>query len=363
MRDVTARLSDACLPLPKEDLEHILANTRSCWEEARSQAFFLTGGTGFFGMWLLESFAHANDRLALGATVTVLTRHPAAFARKAPHLAARPDVRLVAGDVRDFSFPPGDFPFIIHAATSTNVANEDAARLEMLEEVVAGTRRVLEFSAQASSRKLLLASSGAIYGPQPGGVTHLPEEHLGAPDPLQPESTYGVAKRMAEHLCVTHARTTCCAAKIARCFAFVGPHLPLDGRYAVGNFLRDALRGDPICVAGDGTPRRSYLYAADLAVWLWTILFCGQPGRAYNVGSMNDLSVAEVAATVSMTLGSQQPVSIAQTPVPGRTPSRYVPDTRRAQTELGLQENFSLFEAIRRTARWHSASPTPAVPA
>ena len=358
-----ASMSDACPPLPKEDLEHVLASTRSCWEEARGQGFFLTGGTGFFGMWLLESFAHANERLALGATATVLTRRPAAFARKAPHLAGRPDVRLVAGDVRDFPFPSGNFPFVIHAATSTDVANEDAARLEMLDEIVGGTRRVLDFAAQAGVRKLLLTSSGAVYGPQPSALTHLSEEFPGAPDPLRPESTYGVAKRMAEHLCATHARATGCAAKIARCFAFVGPHLPLDGRYAIGNFLRDALRGEPVRVAGDGTPRRSYLYAADLAAWLWTILFRGQPARAYNVGSMHDVSVAELAVTVNTTLGNQQPVSLAQTPVPGQTPSRYVPDTRRAQTELGLKENFLLAEAIRRTARWHSASPAPAVSA
>ena len=360
---MTAHMSDACPPLSEEDLEHVLARTRSCWDEARGQACFLTGGTGFFGMWLLESFAHANDRLALGASVTVLTRRPAAFARKAPHLAARPDVRLVAGDVRDFPFPPGEFPFVIHAATSTSLANDDAARLAMLDEIISGTGRVLEFAAQAGARKLLLTSSGAVYGPQPDGVTHLPEEQPGASAPLPPEAAYGVGKRQAEQLCATQSRATGCAAKIARCFAFVGPHLPLEGRYAIGNFLRDALRGEPIRVAGDGTPRRSYLYSADLAAWLWTILFRGQPGRAYNVGSMHDVSVAELAATVSATLESRQPVSIAQTPVPGQTPSRYVPDTRRAQAELGLQENFSLAEAIRRTARWHCTSPTPVVSA
>ncbi len=343
----------ACLPLPKEDLEHVLTRTRSCWEEVRGQACFLTGGTGFFGMWLLESFAHANDQLALGATTTVLTRQPAAFARKAPHLAARPDVRLVAGDVRDFPFPPGKFPFVIHAATSTTVANDYAARTAMLDEIIGGTRRLLEFAAQAGARKLLLTSSGAVYGPQPVDVTHQPEEPQGGLAPLSPEAAYGVGKRQAEHLCADHARTTGCAAKVARCFAFVGPHLPLEGRYAIGNFLRDALRGEAIRVTDDGTPRRSYLYAADLAVWLWTILFHGRSMTAYNVGSMHDVSIAELAATVSATVGSGRPVTIAQPPLPGHMPSRYVPDTRRARNELGLQEHFSLTEAIRRTARWH----------
>ena len=91
------------------DLEYILDQTRHLWDELRGNRVFITGGTGFFGCWLLESFAWANHRLGLGASVGVLTRNPAAFARKVPDLVRDPAIRLHEGDVRSFDFPAGDF--------------------------------------------------------------------------------------------------------------------------------------------------------------------------------------------------------------------------------------------------------------
>jgi len=335
-------------PLFKEDLDHVLEQTREVWEEARGQSFFITGGTGFFGVWLLESFTYINDRLNLGARATVLTRSPEAFAKKAPHLCSRPDLQFCSGDVRDFAFPEGEFTYVVHAAVPTT-----SDPFEMLAQIVSGTERVLEFAEHAHTRKLLLTSSGAVYGPQPASITHLPESFAGAPDPLLPASAYGEGKRTSELLCVTHAHKHGYEAKIARCFAFAGPHLPLDRHFAFGNFLRDAIRGTPIQISGDGSPLRSYLYAADLAVWLWTVLFRGVAGRAYNVGSQHDLTIAELAEEIRTTLSSASPIQIACPPDSARAPSRYVPSVERVEKELGLRESYSLQEAIRRTAQWH----------
>jgi nucleoside-diphosphate-sugar epimerase len=255
------RAARGCKPLPADDLDHVLTHTRPLWDEAKGSSFFITGGTGFFGMWLLESFAHINDALGLGMRATVLTRDPERFRQKAPHLAARRDLDFLAGDVRDFAFPKGEFRYVVHGATTSGGPVDN---LEMLETIIEGTRRVLDLAATRGTRKFLYISSGAVYGKQPEDLTHVPEDYCGAPDPLDPRSAYGEGKRVGELFSVLESRKAGFEAKIARCFAFIGPHLPLDAHFAAGNFIRDAIAGGPVVIKGDGKSVRSYLYASDL---------------------------------------------------------------------------------------------------
>jgi len=337
-----------------EDLEHILAHTGTMWEELRGKRIFITGGTGFFGCWLLESFLWANTHLGLEAQAVVLSRNPEAFAQKVPHLARHPAISLHQGDVRTFPFPSGEFSHIIHAATEASAKLNAEAPLLMLDTIVEGTRRALDFAVACKAKKFLLTSSGAVYGRQPSEITHLPEDYVGAPDPLDAGAAYANGKRLAEHLCALYSKQHGLETKIARCFAFVGPHLPLDTHFAIGNFIRDVLKGGTIHVNGDGSPYRSYLYAADLAIWLWTILFRAPSCRAFNVGSEENLTITQIARIVGAVIPSQCDISIAKNPIAGKPAERYIPSTQRARAELGLECWIPLKEAIQKTAAWHS---------
>lgn len=339
--------------LSAADLDHVLERTRASWESLRGGRLFITGGTGFFGMWLLESFLWANSRLKLAANVVALSRDPGAFLRRAPHLAAHPELRMHRGDVCRFEFPDGAFSHVIHAATEASAQLNEQAPAQMVETIVSGTQHTLDFAVHCQAEKFLLTSSGAVYGKQPADLLRIPEDYPGAPDPLSPAAAYGEGKRIAELLCAAAFRQHGLQARIARCFAFVGPYLPLDLHFAVGNFLRDALQGRPIAVGGDGTALRSYLYAADLAVWLWEILFRGQACRPYNVGSDQSCSIREVAEGAAQLRSIPLAVRVAQTPVPGQAPAMYIPAVDRARHELDLRIDIPFSEALRRTFVWH----------
>ena len=333
------------------DLERAFGADGAPLSALGSARIFFTGATGFFGGWLLEALLWGISRHDLDLAVTVLTRDPEAFRAARPHLANHRAVTLQRGDVLTLEPDGARYTHVLHAATPASVkVNLETPRL-MFETVVEGTRRVLEVARRSGARRFLLTSSGAVYGRQPPELSHVGEEYPGAPDPCAPGSSYGEAKRAAELLSAMAGREHGFDAVIARCFAFSGPYLPLDVHFAIGNFVRDALAGGPIRVGGDGTPFRSYLYGADLAAWLWTLLARGEPARPYNVGSDRAVSIAELAGTVARELGAPG-VEIAKAPTPGRLAERYVPSTRRAREELGLAERFTLEESIRRMAEF-----------
>ncbi|MGP8153533.1 MAG: NAD-dependent epimerase/dehydratase family protein [Smithella sp.] len=337
----------------KEDLDHVLAHTAGLWEGLRGKKVFITGGTGFFGCWLLESFAWANDILDLNASVFVLSRNPAAFEKTAPHLYHHEAINFLKGDIKDFVYPEGSFSYLIHCSVYQQRADEKVNNLSMVNEMLNGTMRILDFCVQAKVKKMLLVSTGAVYGKAPSHLKNIPEDFSDSMDPTISTSAYHHVRQMMETLSVIYAEGNDFESKIARCFSFIGPYLPLNGRFAVGDFILDALSHDSIIIKGDGKAVRSYLYMADLAIWLWTVLFKGKSCRPYNVGSELPITISAVAKEFANESVLSLPVSILKKPSQEVAPDYYVPDTLRARSELNLQQRISLPIAVKRTMQWH----------
>lgn len=331
------------------------SSVRSDPLELRGRRIFVTGGTGFLGRSLLDYLREGADRHGADVRVTVLSRSPERFLHAHPQYAGLPWLDFVAGDLS--SLPAIDalaYTDLIHGAADTH-SGVDA--LAWLEQLITGTRNVLETARQAGVERLLFISSGAAYGPQPHDVTTLREDHPFAPSPMDVRALYGHGKRMAEHLCAQYAASGGPECVVARCFAIVSPHVPLDGPYAMGNFLRDALTGQGIRIAGSGRTIRSYIDGRDMAHWMLTLMRWGLSGEAYNVGSDQPVSMLELATAIRDVVGIDQPIEVGD-PDERTGRSVYLPSIAKAG-ELGLRIEIPLREALARTARTLQAAPRP----
>jgi len=342
----------------EDDLDYILFHTKGLWKELRNEKIFITGGTGFFGCWFLESFIWANDKLNLNASAVVLTRDPEAFKRRSPHLYNHNAIKFLKGNIKNFVFPKGSFSYLIHSCGYQQAAGGKVRNVSMANEMLMGTTRVLDFCVKARVKKMLLVSTGAIYGNPSSRMKKIPEDFSDSFDQTISKSAYHHVRRMMETLSVIYAEDNAFEAKIARCFSFIGPYLPLNGRFAASDFIHDVLSQQNIMIKGDGKAVRSYLYMADLRVWLWTILFRGKSCRPYNVGSELPITIYKFAEKFANQSTPPLPISIQQKSSHGAAPDHYVPNTTRAREELNLHQHIMLSAAIKKTIEWYRNNNT-----
>jgi len=311
---------------------------------------YISGVTGFFGKNLLALLDYLH-RLGSRFEVTAISRNPQRFMAGQPWSRALPWLDLREGDVRNPWPAEGKYDLVLHAATDT-AASAHQDKLEVFESILAGTREALAFAGARGVSRLLLTGSGAQYGSIPEvHANGIPENSLIACDATKTGSAYGEGKRVSEILAALHAERHGFAVINARCFAFVGPGLPLDGHFAIGNFIGDAVAGRPIQLHSGGEAVRSYLYGADLAVWLLLLLMEAPHGVTVNVGSNYGVSVLELAKKVCDLLSPAVSVWPGSSK-PENERHFYVPSINIARG-LGLEDWTELDQAIIRTASWH----------
>jgi len=336
----------------EEDLLNIINKTKHLWPEIKNKNIFLSGGTGFFGTWILKSFSLANKNFNLNTEIFVLTRDVEQHKKIHPELHNIESINFIQGDIRNFRFPKKSFKFIIHGATTN--ARETYYKQDPLikyDTIVNGTERILDFASQCKCEKFLLISSGACYGKVPNNLKKIPENYEGGPfttDPNFDHSVLGEAKRTAEVLTNIYSHKFNIQTKIARCFTFVGPYMPLDIHYAIGNFLSDAVLGKLINIKGDGKQIRSYMYISDLVIWLLNILLRGKNNSIYNVGSEKGLSIYNLAKNISKLSSIKMGIKVKNKNINTKN-HLYIPSTDKIKKELNMIEEINLEEAIKKT--------------
>jgi dTDP-glucose 4,6-dehydratase len=330
------------------DLDRLLDRIGPELSELDGSSLFVTGATGFIGRWLLEMLRRAHGR-GIRVQTHILTRNPAGFSAKSPHLADHKDFVVHAGEIASFDISGLNPGFIFHAATDASAKLNQESPLRMFDTAVLGTRHLLTRAAEWQSKRMLFLSSGAIYGRQPPEVPAISESWGGAPDCLNPVNTYAESKRCAELLCAIASRDSDLDVSIARIFAVLGPGLELESHFAAGNFLSDAIAGRDVTVNGNGLAVRSYLYPTDLLAMLVKLLVRGASGKAYNVGSEEAVTIRELAERISRIIGNGTTQVLGAADA-GWNPGRYVPDVRAIRDDFGLEPMVDLDRAIRNTA-------------
>jgi len=313
----------------------------------KNDHILITGGTGFFGKALLRHFQTYSQRTPL---ITILSRDPERFVNRYPDLAKK--AKWVKGDVLQPEKLPRktQFSHIIHAATDSTLGPV-ISPIDKFVQIVDGTRNVLDYATLMGVERFLLTSSGGVYGPQPNTLEFIPEDYFGMPDPLIADNAYSVAKRCAEHLCALYRDRHGLNTVIARCFTFAGRDLPFDAHFAIGNFVRDAINNPRILVSGDGKAIRSYMDQRDLSNWLLTLLCFGHSGEAYNVGSDNALTIADLAKKVRDLISPGKEVILAKKQTSDENfRNRYVPSIKKAYQQHGLTTTYKLEDSIKSMA-------------
>ena len=337
---------------PHEDLEHILTHIGAGFSALNGSSFFITGATGFIGRWITEALLAANEAWNMKTRICVLTRDSAKFSKVAPHICNNPALSLINGDVRSFTLPATRFSHLIHAAADTQMTRDVNSEKELTSVIEDGAMHIADLAASHTPQKLLFLSSGQVYYPHTSPQKYREDESTvraagGA-------SPYGMSKLNAELLLCDRGSKVHFDVIVARCFAFIGPFLPLDGHFAAGNFIRDLIMGRPIGITGNPLAVRSYLYTADLVIWLLNILTKGKPFHPYNVGSEEPVTIGQLASTVAACAPAKvREVTISAKPDTNAPFDYYVPSTARAREELGLRQTISLATAVSKTVNFY----------
>ncbi len=344
-------MTDKQLRIITHDCEEISEELQGKIENLRGASILITGGTGFIGSWLSEVITFLNDNYAFKIRLYLLSRHAYQFKEIAPHLSSRHDISLISNELASIYELPEDITYIIHAAGSPDNRLNASDPMKVFRTIVNGTNSLLDTAARLPNLKRMLnISSGLIYGSQPIELDRIKEEFLGGPDTNTAMSTYTEGKRMAEVLCSIFRTQQRMEIVTARPFAFIGPYQRLNRPWAINNFISEALNGGPIRILGDGCTIRSYMYPSDMVNWLLTLLVSGKSGQAYNLGSVEEISLYNLALKIASFFPQKIEIQSNIAPATNKI-SRLIPDIGRAEN-LNLKNKVSLNNALLRSIEW-----------
>jgi dTDP-glucose 4,6-dehydratase len=305
----------------------------------------VTGGAGFLG-------SHVCERLlADGHEVLSLDNFLTGTPNNIDHLLEHERFRQVKADITDFIHVGGPVDQVVHLASPASPIDYLKLPIETMKVGSIGTMHALGLAKEKGARFLLASTSEAYGDPQ---IHPQPESYWGHVNPVGPRGVYDEAKRFAEALTMAYRRTHGVDTAIVRIFNTHGPRMrPNDGR-AIPAFTCQALTGEPITVAGDGSQTRSIIYVDDLVEGLMRLLRSDLSGPV-NIGNPHEVSVLHLAETIKRLVGSDSPIVFIERPVDD--PSVRQPDISYAEQTLGWRPEVEFEDGLLRTIEYFRQHP------
>jgi nucleoside-diphosphate-sugar epimerase len=360
--------------LLENDLAHITTALHDELAQMEGANLLITGGGGFLGFYLVQTLLFWNERRGTKRPIrlTVVENYRRGVPEWLMALRGNRDLMLLEHDIAQPL--PADLPefqYIIHAAGIASPTYYRRHPIETMDTNINGLRHLLDYarSRLASAdpvRGFLYYSSSEIYGdPLPDNIP-TPEDYRGNVSCTGPRACYDESKRYGETLCVNFARQYGVPVTMARPFNNYGPGLKITDGRVIPDFARDVLAGRDVIMLSDGSPRRTFCYAADAIAGYYKVLVRGRPGEPYNIGverpEISMLELAERIVAVGRQLfgygGRVVRRASAEKEYLVDNPSRRCPVITKARTELGYDPTVDIAEGLRRSLVWYSYNRT-----
>ena len=336
----------------ESDLNFIFIKCKYEFDLLTNKSLLITGGTGFFGKWFLELIFYANKNYNTNILTTLITRNENRFLLENPHFKNNKFLKIIQIDILDLKKINHKFDFLLHmAATSAIETFNGETDTNKTRTLFNGAKNIMEIAIENNISKILFTSSGVVYGSSSKDMKS--ESDVSHSIELEKRNGLAKGKILAEDVISNLSLKNNINFKIARCFSFVGPYLPLNIHYAIGNFINDATFKDKIIINGNGSPYRSYLYISDTIIWLIKLLVGNDEG-VFNVGSERRIQIIELANMVRDLIDPSKKIIIQENEIHEGNFKRdiYLPDTTKIREALKVKEWTSLEDAILKTTKF-----------